>query len=150
MNTLSQLFFENSSLYQEKTLFGFKKDNGWDHISWNKASDLVQDLSVGLLEIGVKKNDKISIIAENSYKWCVIDLAIISIGAITVPGYTTSNEDEIFYLLSHSESSLVFTNSKLLPTIEKILPKFDKIKQIICIDEVKISKLNKRHHNLEH
>ena len=48
MNTLSQLFFENSSLYQEKTLFGFKKDNGWDHISWIKASDLVQDLSLGL------------------------------------------------------------------------------------------------------
>ena len=140
MNTLSQLFFENSSLYQEKTLFGFKKDNGWDHISWIKASDLVQDLSVGLLEIGIKKNDKISIIAENSYKWCVIDLAIISIGAITVPGYTTSNEEEIFYLLSHSESSIVFTNAKLLPTIEKILPRLDKIKYVICTDEVKTPK----------
>ena len=127
MNTLSQLFFENSSLYQEKTLFGFKKGNGWDHISWNKANDLVQDLSVGLHEIGVKKNDKVSIITENSYKWCVIDLAIISLGAITVPGYTTSNEEEIFYLLSHSEASIIFTNSKLLSTIEKILPRLDKI-----------------------
>ena len=140
MNTLSQLFFENSYLYQEKTLFGFKKDNRWEHISWIKASELVQDLSLGLLEIGIKKNDKISIIAENSYKWCVIDLAIISIGAITVPGYTTSNEEEIFYLLSHSESSIVFTNAKLLPTIEKILPRLDKIKYVICTDEVKTPK----------
>ena len=143
MNTLSQIFFENSLLYQDKKLFGFKKGDEWRHVSWNKASDLVQNLSVGLHEIGVKKNDKISIIAENSYKWCVTDLAIISLGAITVPGYTTSNEDEIFYLLSHSESSVVFVNSKLLSTIEKILPKLDKIKQIICIDEVESSKLNK-------
>ena len=143
MNTLTHLFFENSLLYQNKTLFGFKKGGEWHHVSWNKASDLVQNLSVGLHEIGVKKNDKISIIAENSYKWCVTDLAIISLGAITVPGYTTSNEDEIFYLLSHSESSVVFVNSKLLLTIEKILPKLDKIKQIICIDEVESSKLNK-------
>ena len=143
MNTLSQIFFENSLLYQDKKLFGFKKGGEWNHVSWNKASDLVQNLSVGLHEIGVKKNDKISIIAENSYKWCVTDLAIISLGAITVPGYTTSNEDEIFYLLSHSESSVVFVNSKLLSTIEKILPKLDKIKQIICIDEVESSKLNK-------
>ena len=143
MNTLSQIFFENSLLYKDKKLFGFKKGGEWHHVSWNKASDLVQNLSVGLHEIGVKKNDKISIIAENSYKWCVTDLAIISLGAITVPGYTTSNEDEIFYLLSHSESSVVFVNSKLLSTIEKILPKLDKIKQIICIDEVESSKLNK-------
>ena len=143
MNTLTQLFFENSSLYQNKTLFGFKKDGEWSHISWNEASDLVQDLSLGLHEIGVRKNDKISIIAENSYKWCVVDLAIISLGAITVPGYTTSNEDEIFYLLSHSEASVVFLNSKLLSTIENILPKLDKIKHIVCIDEVKSTKLNK-------
>ncbi len=143
MNTLTHLFFENSLFYQNKTLFGFKKDGEWSHISWNEASDLVQDLSLGLHEIGVRKNDKISIIAENSYKWCVVDLAIISLGAITVPGYTTSNEDEIFYLLSHSEASVVFLNSKLLSTIENILPKLDKIKHIICIDEVKSTKLNK-------
>ena len=143
MNTLTQLFFENSLLYQNKTLFGFKKDGEWSHISWNEASDLVQDLSLGLHEIGVRKNDKISIIAENSFKWCVVDLAIISLGAITVPGYTTSNEDEIFYLLSHSEASVVFLNSKLLSTIENILPKLDKIKHIVCIDEVKSTKLNK-------
>ena len=124
-------------------MFGFKKDGEWSHISWNEASDLVQDLSLGLHEIGVRKNDKISIIAENSYKWCVVDLAIISLGAITVPGYTTSNEDEIFYLLSHSEASVVFLNSKLLSTIENILPKLDKIKHIVCIDEVKSTKLNK-------
>ena len=143
MNTLTHLFFENSLLYQNKTLFGFKKDGEWSHVSWNEASDLVQDLSLGLHEIGVRKNDKISIIAENSYKWCVVDLAIISLGAITVPGYTTSNEDEIFYLLSHSEASVVFLNSKLLSTIENILPKLDKIKHIVCIDEVKSTKLNK-------
>ena len=143
MNTLTHLFFENSLFYQNKTLFGFKKDGEWSHISWNEASDLVQDLSLGLHEIGVRKNDKISIIAENSYKWCVVDLAIISLGAITVPGYTTSNEDEIFYLLSHSEASIVFLNSKLLSTIENILPKLDKIKHIVCIDEVNSTKLNK-------
>ncbi len=149
MNTLTHLFFENSLLYQNKTLFGFKKDGEWSHISWNEASDLVQDLSLGLHEIGVRKNDKISIIAENSYKWCVVDLAIISLGAITVPGYTTSNEDEIFYLLSHSEASVVFLNSKLLSTIENILPKLDKIKHIVCIDEVKSTKLNKTINSLD-
>ena len=134
MNTLASLFFENTHIYQDKTLFGFKDGKNWKTISWNKSKELVENIALGLHEIGVKKNDKISLIAENSYKWCVIDLSIMSLGAITVPGYTTSNEEEIFYLLSHSDSSIVFVNSKLLPIILKILPKLKKIKCVICLD----------------
>ena len=134
MNTLASLFFENTHIYQDKTLFGFKDGKNWKTISWNKSKELVENIALGLHEIGVKKNDKISLIAENSYNWCVIDLSIMSLGAITVPGYTTSNEEEIFYLLSHSDSSIVFVSSKLLPIILKILPKLKKIKFVICLD----------------
>ena len=135
MNTLPSLFFKNTSIYQNKTLFGFKDGKSWKSISWNKSSEFVQNIALGLHEIGVKKSDKIALIAENSYKWCVVDLSIMSLGAITVPGYITSNEEEIFYLLSHSDSSFVFVNSTLLPVILKILPKLKKIKYVINIDD---------------
>ncbi|MBL6846741.1 MAG: long-chain fatty acid--CoA ligase [Alphaproteobacteria bacterium] len=135
MNTLPSLFFKNTSIYQNKTLFGFKDGMSWKSISWNKSSEFVQNIALGLHEIGVKKSDKITLIAENSYKWCIVDLSIMSLGAITVPGYITSNEEEIFYLLSHSDSSFVFVNSTLLPVILKILPKLKKIKYVINIDD---------------
>jgi len=135
MNTLPSLFFKNTSIYQNKTLFGFKDGKSWKSISWNKSSEFVQNIALGLHEIGVKKSDKITLIAENSYKWCIVDLSIMSLGAITVPGYITSNEEEIFYLLSHSDSSFVFVNSTLLPVILKILPKLKKIKYVINIDD---------------
>jgi len=70
-------------------------------------------------------------------------LATISLGAITVPGYTTSNEEEISYLLSHSETSIVFVNGKLLSLILKILPSLNKIKHVICIDDTNTSKFKK-------
>ena len=143
MNTLASLFFENTHIYQDKTLFGFKDGKNWKTISWNKSKELVENIALGLHEIGVKKNDKISLIAENSYKWCVIDLSIMSLGAITVPGYTTSNEEEIFYLLSHSDSSIVFVSSKLLPIILKVLPKLKKIKFVICVDNTPKDNLKK-------
>ena len=143
MNTLASLFFENTHIYQDKTLFGFKDGKNWKTISWNKSKELVENIALGLHEIGVKKNDKISLIAENSYNWCVIDLSIMSLGAITVPGYTTSNEEEIFYLLSHSDSSIVFVSSKLLPIILKILPKLKKIKFVICVDNTPKDNLKK-------
>ncbi len=143
MNNLPQIFFNNSELYENKTLFGFKINSNWEHLSWKQSADLVLNISSALHDLGVKKNDKISIIAENSYKWCVLDLAIISLGAITVPGYTTSNEEEISYLLSHSETSIVFTNEKLLSLVLNILPCLNKVKHVICIDDVNTSKFEK-------
>ncbi len=143
MTNLPQIFFNNSELYENKTLFGFKRDDNWEHLSWKNTKDLVLNISSALHEIGVKKNDKISIIADNSYKWCAVDLATISLGAITVPGYTTSNEEEISYLLSHSETSIVFVNGKLLSLIIKILPSLNKIKYVICIDDTNTSKFKK-------
>ena len=143
MNNLPQIFFKNSELYENKPLFGFKINSNWEHLSWKDTKDLVLNISSALHEIGVKKNDKISIIADNSYKWCAVDLATISLGAITVPGYTTSNEEEISYLLSHSETSIVFVNGKLLSLILKILPSLNKIKHVICIDDTNTSKFKK-------
>ena len=134
MNTLPSLFFQNTLIYKDKTLFSFKDGMNWTSISWNKSKELVQNLALGLHEIGVKKNDKIALIAENSFKWCVVDLSVMSLGAITVPGYTTSNEEELLYLLSHSDSSFAFVNAKLLPVVLKLLPKLENIKYVICID----------------
>ena len=101
MNNLPEIFLKNSLLFQDKTLFGYKEEGEWQSLSWDNTAKILENLASGLKEIGVKKNDKISIIVDNSYKWCIIDLAIISLGGITVPGYTTSNEAEISYLLSH-------------------------------------------------
>ncbi len=140
MNNLPEIFLKNSLLFQDKTLFGFKEEGEWQRLSWNNTAQILENLASGLKEIGVKKNDKISIIADNSYQWCIIDLAIISLGGITVPGYTTSNEEELSYLLSHSETSIIFINSKLLPIIEKILPTLNKIKYVVCVDELDTTK----------
>ena len=140
MNNLPEIFFKNSLLLHDKTLFGYKEEGEWQSLSWDNTAKILENLASGLKEIGVKKNDKISIIADNSYKWCIIDLAIISLGGITVPGYTTSNEEEISYLLSHSETSTIFINSKLLPIVEKILPTLNKIKHVVCVDELKTTK----------
>ena len=140
MNNLPEIFLKNSLLFQDKTLFGFKEEGEWQRLSWNNTAQTLENLASGLKEIGVKKNDKISIIADNSYQWCIIDLAIISLGGITVPGYTTSNEEELSYLLSHSETSIIFINSKLLPIIEKILPTLNKIKYVVCVDELNTTK----------
>ena len=59
MNTLPSLFFQNTLIYKDKTLFSFKDGKNWTSISWNKSKELVQNLALGLHEIGVKKMIKL-------------------------------------------------------------------------------------------
>ena len=58
MNNLSQIFFNNSELYENKTLFGFKINNNWEHLSWKQSADLVLNISSALYDLGVKKMTK--------------------------------------------------------------------------------------------
>ena len=64
------------------------------------------------------------LLTQNSPRWCIADLSIMSLGGITVPGYITSNEDELLYLLNHSESKIAFVSSDILSKIEKFLKSF--------------------------
>ena len=134
MYTIPSLFFEKAAFYKDKPLFWSKNNNKWVSINWNQSKDLVLNISNGLNFLGVTKNDKVSIISENSYKWCIADLAINTIGSVTVPGYTTSNEEELYHLISHSETSVIFTNSTLFSRISKFILKNKRIKLIIFFD----------------
>ena len=134
MKTIPSLFLKKANLYKDKPLFWYKVNNKWVSVSWKKSKELVLNISNGLSNLGVNKNDKVSIISENSYKWCIADLAINTIGSVTVPGYTTSNEEELYHLISHSETSVIFTNSNLFSKISKFVSQIKRIKLIILFD----------------
>jgi len=72
----------------------------------------VINLSLGLKQIGIRNGDKVSIISETSYEWLVSDLAILSLGAITVPIYPSLSADQVSYILNDSKSKAVIFSTK--------------------------------------
>ena len=134
MNTISSVYLKNVKIYKDKPLFWYKNNSEWNSITWNKSRDILLKVIHGLDLIGIKKNDKLSIIDENSYKWCISDLAVNMLGAITVPGYTTSNEEELKHLILHSDTSVIFTNFVICSKILTFIKKIKKIKFIILLD----------------
>ena len=104
MKNINEIFNKNANFNKNKPLFWYKQNSDWVSMSWSDASNEKKKLTKILKTLKIKKGDKVSIIAPNSPRWCIADLSIMSLGGITVPGYTTSNEDELLYLLNHSES----------------------------------------------
>ncbi len=142
MNNLNEIFEDQKNKLRDKSLFWHKKNGNWVSISWNEAGQQINILSEFLKKIEIKKGDKVSIISKNSPFWCISDLAIMKIGAITVPAYTTSNENELLYLLNHSESKLAILDEEAYLKIKKIIKKLIFTKKFILLENFKSIKNN--------
>ena len=137
MNNLNEIFESQKNKLRDKSLFWHKENGNWVSISWNEAGRQINILSEFLKKIEINKGDRVSIISKNSPFWCIADLAIMKIGAITVPAYTTSNENELLYLLNHSESKLALLDEEAYLKIKKIKKKLIFTKKFILLENLK-------------
>ena len=137
MNNLNEIFESQKNKLRDKSLFWHKENGNWVSISWNEAGRQTNILSEFLKTIEINKGDRVSIISKNSPFWCIADLAIMKIGAITVPAYTTSNENELLYLLNHSESKLALLDEEAYLKIKKIKKKLIFTKKFILLENFK-------------
>ncbi len=137
MNNLNEIFESQKNKLRDKSLFWHKENGNWISISWNEADRQINILSEFLKRININKGDRVSLISKNSPFWCVSDLAIMKIGAITVPAYTTSNENELLYLLNHSECKLALLDEEAYLKIKKIKKKLIFTKKFILLENFK-------------
>lgn len=92
----------------EKSL-NTKYNGSWEATSTKTFYDKVQQASRKLHKMGVKHGDKIALISTNNRtEWCIMDQAILQLGATTVPIYPTISASEYEYVLNHSESKMCF------------------------------------------
>ncbi|WP_421773694.1 AMP-dependent synthetase/ligase [Gracilimonas sp.] len=111
-----------------------KRDGEWIETNIDDFNQMVHDLAMGLYELGVRKGDKVSLHAENSTEWLVIDQAILSLGAVVVPIYTTQPGEQIKYILENSEAKVHFvSNDEVFAETKPLIKGVENVKAIISI-----------------
>lgn len=123
------------------------KENGAWH-SWSTAaiSEAANQMSAGLLNLGISaqdftvdKADKIAIISGNRPEWIITDLAVQQIGAILVPIYPTTQNEELAYILNEAEVKTVFvSNQLLLHKYKAVLDSIPSIQRIFSFDKTDV------------
>ncbi len=123
-------YYETSFKPKEDVLAG--KENGrWVKYDIKTIRELADNISYGLLKLGVKKGDKIATISPNRPEWNIIDMAILQIGAIHVPIYPTISESDYRYILKHSEVKYIFVSGwDLFRKIKHIVPDIHTVKGV--------------------
>jgi len=99
------------------------KENGvWVHYSVQQYIEKVNYISYGLMQLGIKKGDRLASISNNRPEWNFLDMAILQLGAVHVPIYPTISENDYKYILNHAEVKMVFVSGwELLRKIENII-----------------------------
>ncbi|HEX6183665.1 MAG TPA: long-chain fatty acid--CoA ligase [Pyrinomonadaceae bacterium] len=84
----------------------------WLYIPGEAIIKRVRAVALGLSALGVKKGDRVALLSENRPDWSVVDLAILSLGAVNVPIYTTQAPDQVRYILEDSGARVLFVSGK--------------------------------------
>ena len=91
----------------EGAMIEYKGDDGtWHPYSAQVFRDMVIDLAKGLVGLGVNKGDSVAIVSRTRGEWTALDMAIMSIGALTVPVYETNSASQVSWIFNDSKVTL--------------------------------------------
>lgn len=91
----------------EGAMIEYKGDDGtWHQYSAQVFRDMVIDLAKGLVGLGVNKGDSVAIVSRTRWEWTALDMAIMSIGALTVPVYETNSASQVSWIFNDSKVTL--------------------------------------------
>ena len=136
-NSVVSLFNQQCNELKDNPYLWRKVEGKFLSLSWLEVQKKVNALAKGLISLGILKGDRVVILSENRPEWQIADLAIMSIGGITVPAYTTSTTSDYKHIINHSEARciIVSSNDLALKAIPATLN--SKCKNVILIDEDK-------------
>ena len=107
----------------------------WVSKTYREVGEIVRSLALGLIELGVEKGDKVSILANTRPEWTYFDFAALSVGAVVVPIYQTNSPDECQYVLENSDAKAVIVeDDEQLAKIDEIRDRVPKLEQVIRME----------------
>jgi long-chain acyl-CoA synthetase len=122
-----------AKVHGPKQAIMFKDDSGqWVTKTYAEVGDIVRDLSLGLIDLGIEKGDKVSILGNTRPEWTYFDFAALSAGATVVPIYQTNSPEECQYVLENSDArAVVVEDDEQLSKILAIRDRCPKLEYII-------------------
>jgi long-chain acyl-CoA synthetase len=147
--TLADLLPLSAKVYGDAPAVCFKQGEEWVKRSFDEVLETVRPLSLGLIDLGVAKGDKVSILANTRPEWTYADFAALSAGAVVVPIYQTNSPEECQYVLENSDAKVVIVEDDeqmekiravrdRLPRLEHVVRMTGSSDDAISLDELAV------------
>lgn len=141
--TLAELFYRALEKHPRANALNYKKDDCWHPISTAEMIARAENIALGLYALGVRRGDRIALLAANSPEWTLTDAGCQLAGAIDVPVYTTLAASAVEYILKDSGAKIFFLqNREIYENLREVLGNCETLEKLIFFDLDGIEKEN--------
>ncbi|MFH0757090.1 MAG: AMP-binding protein [Bacteroidota bacterium] len=135
MKSLVQFFEENVDKFSDNPYMWEKRDGAFRSTSYKEMREQVYQFASGLITLGIKKGDRISLLAEGRAWWVVAEMSMFYVGAIDVPLSIQLNEPaDLTFRLKHSGARMIIVSSSQAKKIEAIKKELPDLEKVILMD----------------
>jgi long-chain acyl-CoA synthetase len=134
--TLADLLPLAAKKFGSQTAIKCKNESGvWVDRSYRDVGETVRKLSLGLIDLGIEKGDKVSILANTRPEWTYFDFAALTAGATVVPIYQTNSPEECQYVLENSDArAVIVEDGEQLDKVRRVRDSLPKLEHVILIE----------------
>ena len=129
--TLVELLKHSVEAAPNKEVLRFKEDKVWTGMSGRRLLERVRNVALGLYRLGIRRGDRIAVLAESGPLWSITDYAVLSNGAVNIPIYPTQPPHQVEYILRDAKPKLLFVSSaRQMKRVDSALKKFPDLRII--------------------
>ena len=132
-STIADLLPKAVEKYGPSRAVMYKGESGrWETRSFDEVGEIARDLSLGLIDLGIEKGDKVAILGNTRPEWTYFDFAALTAGATVVPIYQTNSPEECQYVLENSDAvAVIVEDEEQLDKIRQIRDRCPKLEHLI-------------------
>jgi len=136
-SSLPEILFRTAETYAANPAQWYREHGEYLPVTYAQLVTRVRHVASGLIRVGFKAGDRIALLMENRPEWAVIDYAILSIGAVTVPLYCSYRPQDMSYVLNDSSAvAIVTSGGKLLRDLLIAAESCPHIKHVYAIENI--------------
>ncbi|MGQ9842326.1 MAG: AMP-dependent synthetase/ligase [Spirochaetota bacterium] len=133
--TINQVFENRAKKYGSRIAIEKKLKGKWESASWEDYYKRAAYVALALYDMGLKKGDRVSLLSENRLEWLYTDMGVLGAGGCVVPIYPTLIDEEVEYIVSHSESKFIIVeNNQQLQKGLYTAKRYPGLQKIIVVD----------------
>jgi long-chain acyl-CoA synthetase len=134
-DNIAAAVFEHERDDPDAVIFQRLIDGTWTDVTCAAAAAQIRSAALGLIAQGVQAGDRVAIFSPTRYEWAILDFAILSVGAVTVPIYETSSAEQVRWVLQDSGAVTVFAETdKHATMVAELSGELPALRRVMHID----------------
>jgi long-chain acyl-CoA synthetase len=133
--TIADLIPRTALEHADTVAVRYKHDGAWQDVTYAQLGEIVKEIGLGLIDLGIEPGDRVCILANTRPEWSYVDMAATSAGAVVVPIYQTNSPEECLWVISDSGAcAIVCEDREQLAKIEAISDQIPNVRAVVVMD----------------